>query len=452
VLTESELRITVSCAIILKLQIILSKGEMNMKFDLIGFLTNPFVPMFLAVVTGLFIGKIKIGKFSLGQSGGLFTGIVIGWGLYSKYVVPYLINPAAPEKGLVKNAPKFATAYFKSNGLYESFFTFTLILFIAAVGLLAAKDLGKVIRKYGAKFIVMGAVTTGTGALVTYIATKLFQGQNHFAVAGVYTGALTSSPGLAAALEAVAKYGAEAQAQVGLGHAIGYAPGVITIIIVMNFFPVIFRMDMDKEKARFAEEMGSYEKNTANAKEKNIKEVAMDVLSFAFVCLAGYAVGCFSIYLPLVKWFSLGSTGGVLIMSLLLGHIGKIGPLTFRMSSTTLSAIRDVALSLFLAIVGLEYGYAAISALGGSGATLALISFGAAFCAYLAAYLVGRYVFKMNWIILSGAMCGGATSTPGIGAAISSTGTDEVAAGYGATYPFALICKVIFVIILHMFT
>ena len=198
--------------------------------------------------------------------------------------------------------------------------------------------------------------------------------------------------------------------------------------------------------------MGAYEKNAANGKEKNIKEVAMDVLSFSVVCLVGYAAGSISIYLPIVKWFSLGSTGGVLIISLLFGHIGKIGPLTFRMSTATLSAIRDVALSLFLAIVGLEYGYETVASLAGSGATLALISFAAALMAYLAAYLVGRYAFKMNWIILSGAMCGGATSTPGIGAAIASTGTDEVAAGYGATYPFALLCKVMFVIILHMVT
>ena len=100
---------------------------------------------------------------------------------------------------------------------------------------------------------------TGTGAIMTYLATLIFNGQNNFAVAGVYTGALTSSPALAAALESTAKYGAEAQAQVGLGHAIGYAPGVLVVIIAMNFFPVIFKMDVEKEKARFKVEMGSFD-------------------------------------------------------------------------------------------------------------------------------------------------------------------------------------------------
>jgi len=421
-----------------------------MKFELIPFLTNPFVPMFLAVVTGLMLGKVKIGKFSLGQSGALFTGIVIGWLFYSKYCIPFMIDPLHAKKGLIAGAPKYAESYLANGIVPDSFFILTLILFIAAVGLLAAKDLAKVIRKYGAKFMILGAIITGTGALMVYLATLVFHGQNHFAVAGVYTGALTSSPGLAAALEATAKYGKEAQAQVGLGHAIGYAPGAFMIILVMNIFPIIFKIDIEKEKEKFRAEMGST--NKKEIKEKNIKEVSMDVVSFFTVCLVGYFVGSINIYLPFIKWLSLGSTGGVLIMSLWLGHVGKIGPLTFRMNTAVLSAIRDIALSLFLAIVGLEYGYETINALGGSGATLAGIAFGAGLIAMTVGYLVGRYVFKMNWIILAGAMCGGATSTPGLGAAIESTKTDEVAAGYGACYPFALLCKVIFVIILHKVT
>jgi len=41
-------------------------------------LTNQFFLMFLAIATGLLLGKIKIKDFSLGISGGIFTGIVRG--------------------------------------------------------------------------------------------------------------------------------------------------------------------------------------------------------------------------------------------------------------------------------------------------------------------------------------------------------------------------------------
>lgn len=420
-----------------------------MKFNIIDFLTNPFVPMFVATITGLLLGKVKIGKFCLGQSGGLFTGIFIGWALYSKYATPF-IDPNDPNHGPFKNAPKYAVTYIKNGVVSNEFFTFTLILFVASVGLLAGKDLIKVIKKYGAKFMVLSAVITGTGALITYLGALIFKGQNHFAVAGVYTGALTSSPGLAAALEAVAKYGKEAQAQVGLGHAIGYAPGVLMVILVMNFFPVIFGIDVEKEIERFNSEIGEYEDKVV--KEITIKEVGMDVVSFITVCLAGYIIGSIKIYLPFIKWISLGSTGGVLIIALVLGHIGKIGPLTFRIDNKVLSAIKDVSLSLFLAIVGLQYGYETINSLAGSGIILAGISFLVKIVALLAGYLVGRYVFKMNWIILAGAMCGGATSTPGLAVAIDATKTNQVATGYGAAYPFGLIFKVIFVIMLHTVT
>ena len=48
----------------------------------------------------------------------------------------------------------------------------------------------------------------------------------------------------------------------------------------------------------------------------------------------------------------------------------------------------------------------------------------------------------------SGAICGGMTSTPGLGAATDAVGSDDPGAGYGATYPFALFGMVIFTIVL----
>jgi len=67
----------------------------------------------------------------------------------------------------------------------------------------------------------------------------------------------------------------------------------------------------------------------------------------------------------------------------------------------------------------------------------------------LLGFVVGKYVLKINWPMLSGAICGGMTSTPGLGAAVEALDSDDPAAGYGATYPFALLGMVIFTIILH---
>lgn len=67
----------------------------------------------------------------------------------------------------------------------------------------------------------------------------------------------------------------------------------------------------------------------------------------------------------------------------------------------------------------------------------------------MSGFFVGKYAFRINWVMLSGAICGGMTSTPGLGAAIDAVGSDEPAAGYGAVYPFALLGMVLFSIILN---
>ena len=146
-------------------------------------------------------------------------------------------------------------------------------------------------------------------------------------------------------------------------------------------------------------------------------------------------------------YVSLESTGGVLIASLALGYVGKIGPLSFRMDPKTLATVRELGLVFFLAIVGLNYGYGAITALAGAGLTLAIVSIIVGLLAILVGFLLGRYVFKLNWVMLCGAICGGMTSTPGLGAATDALGSDDPGAGYGATYPFALFGMIIFTII-----
>ncbi len=456
-----------------------------MSFSLSGWIMNPFVLMFFAVFTGLLFGKIQFGKFNFGISGTLFTGLVIGW-----FAMRYAEGFAAGDKMYV-----VATNLMKVGVVDKNFFSFFLILFVAAVGLLASKDIGGVIKNYGVKFIILGLVITFIGACTTYGMTKLTTDSNPYEIAGVYTGALTSSPGLAAAIETAGGHAEEwvseysdlddeskskllgmldtsgeltiqntpsltddqkeqfindAKAGVGVGHAIGYPFGVLIVIFAMNFFPKIFKIDIKKEEEEYRKELENT-KNNRNKNGKEIEEVKFDLMAFIFACLAGYTVGKFSINLKLIGlgMFSLGSTGGVLIGSLILGHIGKIGCLHFRMDSKILGVVRQLALAFFLAVVGLRYGYKVFEALSGTGIYLAVVATTVGVAAMMIGFFIGRYVFKINWIMLSGAICGGMTSTPGLGAAVEAVGSDDPAAGYGATYPFALLGMVIFTIILH---
>ena len=181
---------------------------------------------------------------------------------------------------------------------------------------------------------------------------------------------------------------------------------------------------------------------------RQVPTTDFNLISLAIVCLVGYLLGSIKIYMGPLGYVSLESTGGVLIGSLVLGYIGKIGPISFRMDPKVLAILREFGLSFFLAIVGLNYGYGAIDAITSAGLVLALESLVVGAIAIMVGFLLGRYVFKLNWIILSGALCGGMTSTPGLGAATDAVGSDDPGAGYGATYPFALFGMVIFTIVI----
>lgn len=451
-------------------------------------ITNPIVLINFCVVLGILFGNIKVGRFSVSTSGSMFVGIVVGW-LITKYCQN--IETASRAYGLAQNI-------LNKNFIDKGYSDLFLVFFIASVGLLASKDVGRVLKKYGLKFIVLGFLITFIGAATTFGFSLFYKEDNPYLYAGVYTGALTSSPGLGAALEAVRLHSLDvaekfielkdsekkrilniigemnndnfdnnffsplteeqkdlliknSETSIGTGYAIGYPFGVIIVIFAMNFFPIIFKIDIEKEKILFAEEFNDIEvveieKNKNNCKTK---ETFFDLSAFSLVCLLGYFIGVIKIKIQLLGEISLGSTGGVLIAALILGHIGNIGPFSFRMDNKVLGVVRTIVLAYFFAIIGLNYGYSVINSLLGPGLFLTGTSLFVGFIAMIIGFLVGRYLFKINWIMLSGAICGGMTSTPGLGAAIDSIGCNDPAAGYGAVYPFALLGMVVFSILLN---
>ena len=410
---------------------VLLKEGFYMRINFTRFLTDPIVLIFLASVTGILLGQLKIGIFKLGKSGSLFSGLLIGWLVYYLYALPYV---DAAEM------PGFAQRILERGVVSQDYFNISLILFIAASALLAAKGFGFIIKKYGIRFLFLGFFMTFVGAVLSYIAVILFSSQDPFAVAGTYNGALTSSVGLAAALEVVGIYPA-AGSMVGFGYAVGYAPGVVMVILLIQTCPSLFRLNLENERKLFLDDLRASGIET----EGETCGMSLDMLSFGLVCLGGFMVGSIEIYLgPTLGYISLGMTGGIVITALVLGYIGRIGAITFRFSDNMLEVVREIGMMFFLAVVGLRSGYDTLVSLTGAGLTLVLISSATATITVLAGYIVGRYVFKINWFMLAGAICGGMTSTPGLSAAIDTYKNNQIAAGYGAAYPTALLGMIIF--------
>ncbi len=84
------------------------------------------------------------------------------------------------------------------------------------------------------------------------------------------------------------------------------------------------------------------------------------------------------------------------------------------MEEKVLNILKQIGLVFFLAIVGLRYGGKVVDSIMTSGMHLALVAIAVGVTAMMIGFLVGKYVFKLNWILLSGAVCGGMTSTPGL--------------------------------------
>lgn len=389
-------------------------------------LTDPLALLAVTATLGLAFGRIRFRQFSLGSSGALFVGLAVGW-------------------LVIRTAGDADKARLLSEGVIRTdLFRLALALFIGAVSLASARYLGKVVKVYGFKLLALGGLVPFIGAAASWGLSRIIPGVVPGSVPGVFTGALTSSPGLAAALEQVAHRGAEAEGAVGFGYAVGYIPGVLIVVLGMQLIPAIFKLDAGRENQAFCEDLD------IEPDAEPVMAGKFRPLEFFLVIAIGYLIGSLKIPLGPLGRVGLGSTGGILAAGLVLGFAGRIGPLDFTMPTAALSAVRELGIVLFLSVVGLRYGYRAVDSMASGGLPLLALSLGTALLSIGLGYFFGRYVLKLNWILLAGALCGAMTSTPGLGAAVEATGCDDVATGYGAVYPVALLSMVIFTIVLSV--
>lgn len=404
---------------------------------LISVFTNQFFMIFLAIALGLLIGKIKIGNFSLGVSGGIFSGIAIGY-----FAEAWAKGVQEGELGYAS-----AAAVLKTGVVSNLFFTFFLMLFLVSIGMKVGGSIGAIFKKYGVKFVVIGVMIPVISMIVAVAAYHLVLKGNpsvtEFETIGMFAGAMTSTPAYGTALDAAGGVVSgdaleAASSAISLGYTVAFPIGVLVIVLMISLLPKLFGIDVAAEKLAYEKELAE-----STSSEKKLKDGPIDFMVIALVAVIGILIGNIKIPLGSIGTFSLGAAGGILVSALVFSYIGKIGPVNFRMDQKGLGILYQTGLTFFMAVVGLRYGYDVINSLMGSGLQLAVVAVFVEGISVLIAFIVGYKVFKINWIILSGAIAGGCTSAPGLGAAISATGSEEPTAGYGAAQPFAILANVL---------
>lgn len=148
--------------------------------------------------------------------------------------------------------------------------------------------------------------------------------------------------------------------------------------------------------------------------------------------------------------FNLGLTGGVLIVSMLLGRIGKTGSVLWTMSGNANQLLRQLGLMFFLASVGTKAGATLVETYCNYGMKLFVVGGLITMVPMVLAAIVGQVFLKVNVLSLLGALTGSMTSTPGLAAADPMTDSNAPSIAYATVYPIAMVLLIICVQLLGL--
>ena len=141
--------------------------------------------------------------------------------------------------------------------------------------------------------------------------------------------------------------------------------------------------------------------------------------------------------------FSLGLTGGVLAVSMILARIGRTGPVIWSMSGAANQLLRQLGLMLFLASVGTKAGATLVDTYMNYGAQLFVIGGILTLFPMIMAVVAAYFMKSLNILTLLGTITGSMTSTPGLAAVDSMTDSNAAAIAYATVYPVAMVLLVI---------
>jgi len=149
--------------------------------------------------------------------------------------------------------------------------------------------------------------------------------------------------------------------------------------------------------------------------------------------------------------FSLGLTGGILIVGLVLSNLGKTGPIIWTMSGTANQLLRQIGLLFFLAAVGTEAGSHFVKTFNEYGFKLFAVGAIITLLPMILTAYFAHYILKMNVFTLLGGLTGGMTSTPGLAALDSMSDNNASHLAYATVYPIALVLIIVCVQVVSYF-
>ncbi|MBE7036711.1 MAG: permease [Ruminococcaceae bacterium] len=402
-------------------------------------ITNNYTLLFLVfgiLLLGYALGRITIKGVSLGDAGVFIIALLFG----------ALFFYVDKDGGLLFAGSSKPYDFNSSLSLIEGL---GLLFFVTSVGYIAGPKFFGNFKKNFKSYVLLGVIIIiagGLSAVGCIYAGEIFgyggsiENQDGFVamIVGLLSGSLTSTPAFSAAKATVAE---EYMGLVSVGHGIAYIFGVVGVVLFVQLIPKLSKANMEEERAKLVIQSNEDEKKTVS---KLFHIDHLGIAGFALATILGVLIG--QVKIPLSSsglsgtCFSLTSTGGCLLMSLILGHFGRIGCVNIMPDQKTLKLFRELGLVLFLVGAGVPGGAEFVANFDPMYFVYGIVM---TIVPMIIGYLFARYVLKLSLLNNLGSITGGMTSTPALGTLINVAGTEDVAAAYAATYPIALISVVL---------
>ncbi|MBR4391835.1 MAG: hypothetical protein IKT08_07010 [Bacteroidales bacterium] len=366
----------------------------------------------LSIFIGMLLGKIKVKGVSLGITWVLFTGILLS-------ALGVLLN----------------------HDMLHVIKEFGLILFVTGVGIQVGPGFFKAFKKGGLKLNLLAVAIVVLGVLTTIVISKV-TGESLAVMAGVYTGAITNTPGMSAAQQTVTELGLGTPDTIAAGYAMAYPLAVVGLIMTCLLVRPICRIKLDQEPIA---DVTSGPISQANSGTSGASKKLRLIPIFVIIAL-GILVGSIPIPVGMAAPVKLGLAGGPLVMALIVSWLsvkkGWFG--TDFTESQGVSMLREVGIALFLAAVGLSAGGSFVSTLADGGYMWIVYGFIITMVPEMTMAIIARLVFKVNYYTLMG-MIGGATTDPPVLAFannVAPEGCKLPNLGYATVYPLTMFLRI----------
>ncbi|MCC6442971.1 MAG: hypothetical protein IT210_05870 [Armatimonadetes bacterium] len=180
------------------------------------------VVLFAILVLGYGLGRLSIRGISLGTGGVLFSALVFG---HFGHRVPKEVMDLG------------------------------LLLFVYAVGLQAGPRFFRSFRETGSRYIVIALASLATGTAAAVL-VGWYLGLRYDLAVGLFTGALTNTPALAAAIDLM-KSDPGGGSFTSVGYGIAYPFSMLGVVLLIQFLPKLLRRPVVEEEERWRRESES---------------------------------------------------------------------------------------------------------------------------------------------------------------------------------------------------